>query len=140
MQSVSCANCQCLWGWGWGLSTYLGPTELRKLPVEPWGSSGGELGWEGRRCYRRRCLWRAIYVSAVRPSPGPPLSDSLFVGVPWHDFCFPWAFSEAVETSPGNLESQRWSGSQGHDGILHPESETGSCRAAGKQVLGQGGD
>lgn len=83
------------------ISGYM-PTELRKLPVEPWGSSGGELGWKGRWCYRRRCLWRAIYVSAVRLSPGPPLSDSLFVGVPWHDLCFPWAFSE----SPGNLESQ----------------------------------
>lgn len=69
--------------------------------MEPWGSSGGELGWKGDGVIEGGVFWRAIYVSAVRLSPGPP-SDSLFVGVSWHDFYFPWAFSEGFR-SPGNL-------------------------------------
>lgn len=70
--------------------------------VENWGGKGDSVIEGG-------AFWRAISVSAVRLSPGLPLSDSLAVSVS-HDVCFSWAFSEGF-MSPGNLESQ-WSGSK----------------------------
>lgn len=114
--------------------------ELRRLPVEP--TVHGVVVVENWWCYRGGVFWRAIYVLAVRLSPGPLLSGSLSVGVSHHDFCFSWAFFEGFK-SPRNLESQRWNGSQPRAKAVMGFSilnQTGSGRVAEKQAWVQGGD